>query len=150
MIFKVSLEGVKRIDISFASETIVELARRYRGKKGLCFIDLVDPDMAEDWDAAAARKAQPLVSWDHGKARTLGVSPSQGTLGAFEFALKRPRTRAAEFAVATKACRSRTRVRSSNSSGSRDSYCDGRMWRNQVVSSTATTVSAEVCFLLAA
>ncbi len=102
MIFKVSLEGVKRIDISFASETIVELARRYRGKKGFCFIDLVDPDMAENWDAAAARKAQPLVSWDHGKARTLGVSPSQGTLGAFEFALKRPRTRAAEFAAATK------------------------------------------------
>jgi len=101
MVFKVSLEGVKRIDISFASETIVELARRFRGNKGFCFVDLADADVAENWDAAASRKAQPLMSWSHGKARALGVSPSQGTLGAFEFALQRPRTRAAEFAAAT-------------------------------------------------
>jgi hypothetical protein len=100
MVFRVSLEGVTRVDISFASETIVELARRYRGNKGLCFVDLADPDMTENWDAAAARKAQPLMSWDRGKVKTLGVLPSQGTVAAFEFAMKRARTRATEFAAA--------------------------------------------------
>jgi len=30
LIFRISFEGVKRVDFSFASETLVELARRYR------------------------------------------------------------------------------------------------------------------------
>lgn len=101
VIFKVSVGDVKRVDISFASETIVELARRFRRRKGFCFMDLDDNDMAENWDAAAVRKAQPLMSWSHGKGRALGMPPSQGTLPAFEFALQRPRVRAAEFAAST-------------------------------------------------
>jgi hypothetical protein len=99
MTFKVSLEGVRRVDISFASETVVEIARRYRGKKGFCFIDLCDQDMLENWDAAAARKDQPIMVWEGKKGRVLGVEPSQGTRGAFKFALERGRTRAAEFAA---------------------------------------------------
>lgn len=102
MIFKVSVDGVRRLDISFASETIVELARRYRGNKGFCFVDLNDRDMVENWDAAAARKAQPLMCWTGGKSRIIGVAPSQGTRAALEFALKRPQVRATEFAAATR------------------------------------------------
>jgi hypothetical protein len=99
MIFKVSLDQVHRVDISFASETIVELARRYRGKKGFCLIDLTDQDMVENWDAAAERKAQPIMIWEWKNGRTIGMSPTQGSLGAFKFALERERTRAAEFAA---------------------------------------------------
>ena len=33
--FRVSMKGVERVDISFSSETVVELARRYRGHKGI-------------------------------------------------------------------------------------------------------------------
>src|SRR5215813_13876147 len=63
LIFKVSLAGVKRVDISFASETVIELAHRYRGNKGFCLVDLTDQDMLENWDAAAARKGQPMMLW---------------------------------------------------------------------------------------
>ena len=101
MIFKVSLDGVKRVDISFASETVVELARRYRGQKGFCFIDLTDQDMLENWEAAAARKEQPIMVWRGKKGRVIGVEPSRGSLDAFRFALARERTRATEFAAAT-------------------------------------------------
>ena len=66
-IFRVSLEGVARVDISFASETVVELASRYRRKKGFCFVDLTDTDMRENWDAAASRRNQPLMVWEKGK-----------------------------------------------------------------------------------
>lgn len=97
--FKVSLEQVRRVDISFASETVVELARRYRGKKGFCFTDLTDQDMLENWDAAAERKGQPIMVWEGKNGRAIGVSPTQGTMGAFKFALERERTRAAEFAA---------------------------------------------------
>lgn len=101
MIFKVSLDGVKRVDISFASETVIELARRYRGHKGFCFIDLTDQDMIENWEAAAARKGQPIMVWQDKKVRVIGVEPSRGCASALKFALSRERTRATEFAAAT-------------------------------------------------
>lgn len=99
LIFRVSLAGVRRVDISFASETIVQLARRYRGEKGFCFIDLADIDQQENWEAAAQRARQPLLLWNRqGKPQILGVEPSQGIADALQFALAKPITRAAEYA----------------------------------------------------
>ena len=103
MIFMVSLEGTKRVDISFASETIVELARRYRGQKGFCFVDLTDQDMLENWEAAASRKKQPIMLWEGNKGRPIGIGPSRGALSAFEFAITRESVKAAEFAASTPA-----------------------------------------------
>jgi len=80
---------------------VIELARRYRGQKGFCFIDLTDQDMLENWEAAAARKEQPIMVWRGKKGRVIGVEPSRGSLGAFWFALEREHTRATEFAAAT-------------------------------------------------
>lgn len=101
MIFKISMNGVKRIDISFASETVVELARRFRGGKGFCFVDLKDPDILENLDAAASRKSQPIMVWEGKKGRTLGIQPSQGNLGAFKFALEKQGTKATHFVEAS-------------------------------------------------
>jgi len=98
-LFTVSLEGVSRLDISFASETLVEIARRFKGTKGFFFIDLVDEDMIENWDAAALRKEQPLMSWNSSVWRIIGLQPSQGTRAALEVALERGEVRAAEFAA---------------------------------------------------
>lgn len=100
MVFRVSLKGINRIDISFASETIVELAKRFRGSKGFCFIDLDDLDMEENWSAAAERKKQPLMSWKGASGHVIGLEPTQGNIQAFEFALQRESVRAAEFATA--------------------------------------------------
>ena len=99
LVFRVSLAGVRRVDISFASETIVQLARRYRGEKGFCFIDLVDIDQRENFEAAAQRSKQPLLLWNRqGKPQVLGVEPSQGIADALKFALVKPKARAAEYA----------------------------------------------------
>jgi hypothetical protein len=102
LIIMISMKGVRRVDMSFASETIVELARRYRGAKGMCLIDLTDDDMIENIDAAAAKKNQPLLAWQGKSARVLGAQPTQGCREAFDFAIERPQVRAAEFAQATK------------------------------------------------
>lgn len=99
-IFQISLEGVKRVDFSFASETLIELARRYSSRKGFFFSAPLDPDMIENLDAAAERKSQPLIIWSGDKYRIIGMSPSQGASGALEFALKRETARAAEFVSA--------------------------------------------------
>jgi hypothetical protein len=100
MIFKVSLKDVRRLDISFASETIVELARRYRGAKGFCLIDLNDEDLIENWEAAATKKGQPILVWRGRTSRLLGGEPSPGNREAYAFALSRPHVRAVEFANA--------------------------------------------------
>src|SRR5262245_25557836 len=102
LIIMVSMKGVRRVDMSFASETIVELARQYRGAKGICLIDLTDNDMFENIDAAAAKKNQPLFAWQGKSARVLGAQPKEGCREAFKFALDRPQARATEFAQATK------------------------------------------------
>ena len=102
MIFRVSLAGVRRVDISFASETIVELARRYRGQKGFCFTDLEDRDMEENWAAAAERSKQPLLNWAQDDVRVLGPQPSQGVGDAFRFALSKGEVRAADYAASIK------------------------------------------------
>lgn len=102
LIFRVSLAGVRRVDISFASETIIELARRYRGQKGFCFIDLADADQQENWEAAAQRAKQPIMSWgQHERPEILGIDPSQGNADALKFALRKNATRAAEYAAST-------------------------------------------------
>ena len=98
IVFKVSMKDVQRIDISFASETVVEIARRYRRSKGFCLIDLTDEDMIENLDAAAAKKEQPILVWRGRSARLVGIEPSGGSREAFQFALGRTQSRAAEFA----------------------------------------------------
>jgi hypothetical protein len=102
-VFRVSLAGIKRIDLSFASETVIELARRFRGRKGFCLVDVENQDMLENWDAAADRKEQPLMVWESDKrGRVIGRKPSPGLMDALEFALDRGDTRAAEYVASRK------------------------------------------------
>lgn len=97
LVVEVSLKGVERTDISFASETVVELAKRYRGNKGFLLSDVVDEDLLENWEAAAAKKSQPLMVKDGKKKRVIGVQPSQGNAATFEYVLEKQSVTAAEI-----------------------------------------------------
>lgn len=99
LVFRVSMKDVQRLDISFASETIVELARRYRRSKGFCIVDLIDKDLIENVSAAAEKKEQPLLIWRDRSASLIGSQPSEGTREAFQFAMGKVQARAAEFAA---------------------------------------------------
>lgn len=98
VVFRISMKGVQRMDISFASEAIVELARRFRRTKGFCLVDLTDTDLIENIDAACEKKKQPILLAG-AKSAVLGLSPTRGTREAFEFAMGRWQARAAEFAA---------------------------------------------------
>jgi hypothetical protein len=100
LVFFVSLSGVERMDISFASESVVELARRFRGSKGFAMTDVADADMLENLEAAAARKHQPLVIRMESNTRVLGMQPSRGNTDAFQFVQSHQTARAAQFAAA--------------------------------------------------
>jgi hypothetical protein len=99
VVFQISMKDVHRVDISFASETVVELARRFRRSKGFCITDLTDLDMIENIDAAGGKKEQPLLVWKGKSAELVGMKPAEGIREAFQFAMGRSRCRASEFAV---------------------------------------------------
>ena len=82
IVFRLSFRGVRRVDISFASETVVELARRYKGAKGFCLADFTDVDFIENLEAAASKKMQPLMIWQDDAARVIGAEPTQGQSGS--------------------------------------------------------------------
>lgn len=100
LVIEISLKGVERTDISFASETVVEIAKRFRGNKGFSLVDVSDEDLLENWDAAAAKKGQPLMVWSASVGRVIGVQPSQGNIPAFEHVLKKGSVTAAELVEA--------------------------------------------------
>ncbi len=100
IVIEVSLKGVERNDISFASETVIEIAKRYRGNKGFCLTDVVDDDLLENWEAAATKKGQPLMVWDGKKGRVIGPQPSPGNRAAFDYVLKNMSSTASEVATA--------------------------------------------------
>lgn len=100
-IFRISLAGVSRTDASFPRESVMELARRYRGDKGFCLIDVANVDLLDNWVAAAEKKNQPMVVWlNDDSHRLIGPSPSKGNAPMFEFALKAPIVRTSEAADA--------------------------------------------------
>ena len=99
VVFRISMKDVERMDISFASEAIVELAKRFRRGKGFCFVDLTNADLIENIDAACVKKDQPMVVIGYGGVYLIGLNPSEGTREALEFAMSRPQARASEFAA---------------------------------------------------
>lgn len=66
LVFRVSMKGVERVDISFASETVVELARRYRGNKGFASSISPIPTLSRIGMRRRPRRDSPCWS---GKAR---------------------------------------------------------------------------------
>ena len=55
--------------------------------------------MRENWEAAAQRAGQPIVSWAGSRPQILGVQPSQGSADALAFAMERGECRVAEYAA---------------------------------------------------
>ncbi len=98
IIFYISLEGVERTDVSFARESVIELAVRYRGRKGFCLTHISSPDMLENWEAAASRREQPITVSDENGYQTIGLEPSRGNKALLGFVLEQGETSASEVA----------------------------------------------------
>lgn len=105
IVFRISLAGVRRTDVSFPRESVVEVAVRFRGQKGFYLWDVKDQNVLENWDAAASKREQPLFVWTDKKARLLGPEPPPSFKDVLEFALQHDSvttTRVAtEFALST-------------------------------------------------
>jgi len=99
-VIRLSLEGVKRMDVTFASEVIIEPVRRYLGIKSICVVHLASSDLAENIMAAAQRHQVPLTIWNGEAVRVVGLAPRAGNRDTLAYVLKRQQVRAAELAEA--------------------------------------------------
>ena len=98
--FRISMMGVRRIDVTFATVAIVEPIRQYLGTKSVCLVDLADQDIFENIAAAADRLNVPLTIWNGDRVQMAGPPPSSGLREALDYALNRTELRAAELARA--------------------------------------------------
>lgn len=60
-VFGISLKGVEATDASFPRESVVSLAKMYKGEKGFYLCDFASKDLLDNWDYAAQAKGQPLI-----------------------------------------------------------------------------------------
>ena len=100
IVFPISFAGMKLVDFSFASETVVQLAHRFKGIKGFYLVDITVSEIEENINAAAVHIEQPLLIIDSSGQHFIGLSPSVGTKAALDLVVARPQARAAEIAEA--------------------------------------------------
>lgn len=99
-IFRISMENVNRIDASFPRESIMELAKRFRGKKGFCLTNIENKDIIDNLDAAANKKEQPMYIWSSNNPKIIGPNPTSGLREILEYVLSKPFTTTHEAAQA--------------------------------------------------
>jgi hypothetical protein len=97
-VYRVSLDGVKRTDASFPRESVIELAKRFRGNKGFCLVDIADSDLLDNWDAAATKREQPMTVWRNGKPEIIGRKPTAGNEVVLNYVLTNGEATAAAIA----------------------------------------------------
>lgn len=90
LVCSISLKGVERTDASFPRESVIELARRFRGHRGFCITDVTSSDLLENWNAAATKIGHPLCVWDGDKVTLIGPKPTEGTADILNYILESP------------------------------------------------------------
>tara|TARA_Y100001956_G_scaffold61299_1_gene61108 strand:- start:123 stop:680 length:558 start_codon:yes stop_codon:yes gene_type:complete len=87
-IFGVSLSEIEATDASFPRESVVALARYYRGEKSFYLTDVANQDLIDNWAYAAEAKNQPLVIWSGEQYEVIGPEMTKGTKDVVEFVLE--------------------------------------------------------------
>lgn len=78
IIFNISLEGIEKNDASFARESVVAVAKRYRGNKGFYLSNIISSNLLVNWESGAILFEQPINIVTDNELQTVGpdVSPS--------------------------------------------------------------------------
>jgi hypothetical protein len=60
-VFGISLKGIEVTDASFPRESIISLAKMYKGEKGFYLCDFATQDLIDNWRYAAQAKTQAMI-----------------------------------------------------------------------------------------
>lgn len=88
-IFGVSLDGIEATDASFPRESVVSVAKHFRGERGVFLTDFRDRDLIDNWTYAARAKDQPLVIWNDANFEVIGPELNPSTRSLVEYVLKK-------------------------------------------------------------
>lgn len=89
-IFEISFDEIEFTDSSFARESILLLAKMFRGNKGI-YLSNFDPqyiDMIDNWDYAAEKVQQPILAKIGDNIRLLGDQLSSSNREVFDLVMK--------------------------------------------------------------
>lgn len=98
-IFGVSLDGIESTDASFPRESVVSVAKHFRGERGIFLTDLRDRDLIDNWTYAARAKDQPLVIWNDSNFEVIGPELNPSTRTLVEYVLERRSVVASQVAT---------------------------------------------------
>ena len=87
-IFVISLDGIKATDASFPRESVVSIAKQFRGEKGFFLTDFDSRDLIDNWNYAAQAKEQPLIIWNNDSHEFIGPSITSSTMELVEYVIK--------------------------------------------------------------
>lgn len=98
-VFGISLDGIQATDASFPRESVVSLAKHFRGERGVFLTDLHDRDLIDNWGYAARAKEQPLVIWNASTFEIIGPELNQATRSLVEYVLEKRSVLASQAAA---------------------------------------------------
>ena len=78
-VFGISLREIEATDASFPRESVIALAKQYRGEKGFFLEGIKERDLVDNWNYAAKAKDQPLVIWEAEEFEIIGPEVSSST-----------------------------------------------------------------------
>lgn len=97
-VFGISLAGIEMSDASFPRESVIAIAKQYRGDKGFYLTDVSNSDLIDNWQYGAQAKEQPLVIWSDSDYKIIGPTMSKSTQSLVEFVLNKLSVTAAQVA----------------------------------------------------
>ncbi|MBL4764702.1 MAG: DNA-binding protein [Colwellia sp.] len=100
-LIEISLSNITKTDASFPRESVVSIAKQFRGEKGfyLTGVSVEDRDFLDNWHYAAIAKKQPLTVWFKDGYQTLGPELSGSMTEILSFALKQTEVTASSISV---------------------------------------------------
>ncbi|PMS15563.1 DNA-binding protein [Trinickia dabaoshanensis] len=87
-VFGISLQDIEATDASFPRESVVSVAKHYRGEKGLFLVDMDDRDLVDNWKYACQAKEQPLVIWRGESFEPIGPDMSSSSRDLLNYVLE--------------------------------------------------------------
>ncbi|WP_041354316.1 MarR family transcriptional regulator [Methylophaga nitratireducenticrescens] len=87
-IYEVSLEGIIATDASFPRESVISLAKMYKGEKGFYLTGQFSKDLLDNWHYAAIAKEQPLILKEDNGYKVIGPKPIGGAEELLNFIMK--------------------------------------------------------------
>ena len=98
-LFSLSAKGIRVSDATFARDSVLALARQYRGHRAFCIVDINDQDQLDIWSYAADNQGQPLMAWNGDQCVILGAQLTKSGLKVMDFVLSRSTVSVSEVAI---------------------------------------------------